>query len=515
MRFKSIVFFTLSFLALLTFIYFLLSNDLGNNKKLLGDNLKNLSGNMMFLKNNKFLKSSLEFHSSGSVKTMLEDYLNAHENGPEAAFVLPHDSQKIFSFASINDRVTLSTVSMSLKEDKIRFDPSIEGDTSNLSSKKKIYVYSKIRLSNDQVYFIVAVIDKKTFLDRSAVIKDINFDKSTFTISPDYIMLIANNYQLLMPLICLTFFLLILVYDMAKAYRILKDVLKSLSFGKIVTGFNYKSIIFNQILKDVKNVCVTFKMKNDELKKSAIEKQETLSKINGIVESAQTIAHDTCEVHSIFKGVMDESFEVIRSIKKHLYDLKLELPQNVSDDIEYLHSEYKMADQYGKYAYQLINDLKNLDKIDQLNLSKANVSDVISTLIDKMKVLIPDHVNFAVEFRHTKEVELDKSMVSRIIYNLLKNCIEACDYGSKVWIKTIDSNNGIDIIVGNTDSYITCEQMDNLKSKNRSYRPQGTGLGLYIADKLLNLHNSTFDIRSCKRKLETEFIVHLKEYVYA
>ncbi|MFK7954376.1 MAG: sensor histidine kinase [Ekhidna sp.] len=468
------------------------------------------------------MKSSLEFSSSGSISTMLSDYLNAVTNGPEAAFLYSQEEKNIFSFASSSPKTTLSTISLLLESERIVFQSRPDTETDYISSKTKIFVYSKLKLeSNGKTYFIVAVLSKDALASSFPYLSKIDasdnyFDNGNADIIhlPNYPMLFKNNLSLLAPLVMMYLFLCFVVYDIAQSYRILKAILRSLSEGQMTLSLK-KPHLFRHLFDDLDTICNSFKAKNEELQKAAIEKQQSISKIDGIVESAQTIAHDTFEAQSIFKGLMEDSLEVLSNIKCYLKEIDVNLPDDIAHSITIFTEEYKQANHYVKYAFQLIRDLKKLDRIDQISFSQTEISTILSNLVQEIRILIPEHIILKVQFNHTKQVEVDRTMLLRIVYNILKNCIEASDYQSEVWIKTGDTVAGIDIKIGNTDSYIEPEDIMRLKSKNETGKSNGTGLGLFIADKLLKKHNASFDIVSSEEKQETEFIIHLKEFVHA
>ena len=170
---------------------------------------------------------------------------------------------------------------------------------------------------------------------------------------------------------------------------------------------------------------------------------------------------------------------------------------------------------------RLVNELFELSKLEANQvLAKKEpfiISELVSDISSKYK-LIAETKNISISTVLSKElppVFADVSLIERVMQNLIDNALKFTPSGGKIEIKTTKStDNNIEISV--TDNGIGIPENDReqvfaryYKANNFTDLKNSTGLGLAIAKKILDLHQSTLDLVSAENK-GSSFIFKLK-----
>jgi len=161
----------------------------------------------------------------------------------------------------------------------------------------------------------------------------------------------------------------------------------------------------------------------------------------------------------------------------------------------------------GRRLYNLINDILDFSKIKNndisLNMKRLDIKQIVNVVISVFKAAIPG-----------KEIELineiqdnipfvrgDENRLQQILYNLIGNavkftssgCIRVSSEQEGDFVRIKIKDTGIGIASGRLDAIFTSfEQADG--SISREYG--GTGLGLPITKKLVELHGGVIDVES-------------------
>lgn len=169
---------------------------------------------------------------------------------------------------------------------------------------------------------------------------------------------------------------------------------------------------------------------------------------------------------------------------------------------------------------KLINELFELSKL-EANQVKAKkepliISELVSDISNKYQ-LIAQTKKIEIETELSKElppVYADVSLIERVMQNLIDNAIKYTPEGGKITIQTKRSN-GTAVEVSVSDTGIGIPENDReqvfaryYKANNFTDLKNSTGLGLAIAKKILDLHNSTLDLVS-KENVGSSFIFKL------
>jgi len=162
----------------------------------------------------------------------------------------------------------------------------------------------------------------------------------------------------------------------------------------------------------------------------------------------------------------------------------------------------------GKILLQLINDILDLSKIAagkfELEYSEFLVKDPINEVYDIMFILARQKgINFMVNIpENLKKMRADYRRVMQIMLNLTGNALKFTNSGGNVVIKAEENDNEFIISVSDTGMGIRKEDMNIIFQEFKQVdggagkKHEGTGLGLTIAKKLIELHRGKISVES-------------------
>lgn len=172
---------------------------------------------------------------------------------------------------------------------------------------------------------------------------------------------------------------------------------------------------------------------------------------------------------------------------------------------------------------KLVNELFELSKLEanQVQAKKEPfiISELVSDISSKYQ-LIAQTKNIQIDTILSKElppVLADISLIERVMQNLIDNAMKFTPEGGNITIKTLKSTgSNVEISVSDNGIGIPENEREQIfaryyKANNFTDLKNSTGLGLAIAKKILDLHNSTLDLIS-KENAGSSFIFKLPFY---
>jgi signal transduction histidine kinase len=160
----------------------------------------------------------------------------------------------------------------------------------------------------------------------------------------------------------------------------------------------------------------------------------------------------------------------------------------------------------GKHLLHLVNDVLDLSKIESGNLqlnyevfeSSRVICDVVTTLRN-----MADKKNINIELNLSNIIlNADILRFRQVIYNLISNAVKFTEDNGKITVTTSIANKMIRFEVEDTGIGIADENRDKIFEKFRqidsSYarKQEGTGLGLSLVKKIIELHGGSIDFES-------------------
>jgi PAS domain S-box/PAS domain S-box/PAS domain S-box len=162
----------------------------------------------------------------------------------------------------------------------------------------------------------------------------------------------------------------------------------------------------------------------------------------------------------------------------------------------------------GKHLLQLINQILDMAKVEagKMNLTLSNLS--IKILINDISMLVRDiidkkKIEILLEIAEDlPNIEADDLKVREIFYNLISNAVKFTPSGGKIGIRAKKTDSVIEIVIWDNGCGIAPENIEKIfEGFVRIDTPysrvtEGTGLGLPLSKKLVELHGGKFFIES-------------------
>ncbi|MFH0702170.1 MAG: HAMP domain-containing sensor histidine kinase [bacterium] len=178
----------------------------------------------------------------------------------------------------------------------------------------------------------------------------------------------------------------------------------------------------------------------------------------------------------------------------------------------------KGTEKNNKHLLRMVNLILESYCFDSENLnfiiSDINISEVIDNCFEKLKSLA-DEKNIMLLNNVPGDFPLikgDLTSFKRIFLNLISNAIENTNQNGKIKINTEFYENFIKIFVEDNGSGIAQEDLnyifDRYYTGKSDERKIGSGLGLYVCKKLIEMHNGKISVKS-EINNYTKFIINL------
>ncbi|TMD95072.1 MAG: response regulator [Chloroflexi bacterium] len=162
----------------------------------------------------------------------------------------------------------------------------------------------------------------------------------------------------------------------------------------------------------------------------------------------------------------------------------------------------------GRHLLELVNDVLDLSKVEAGRMELAyetfavsaafrEVRNVIRSLSERRDLTLTDDIQ-----PPDLEVRADKSKFKQVMYNLLSNAIKFTPAGGKVWVHARAADPELVVEVGDTGVGIAPEHQELIFTEffqvegEATRQSQGTGLGLSLTRRLVQLHGGTISVES-------------------
>jgi two-component system, NtrC family, sensor kinase len=163
----------------------------------------------------------------------------------------------------------------------------------------------------------------------------------------------------------------------------------------------------------------------------------------------------------------------------------------------------------GKHLLTLINEVLDLSKVEagrmELQIQGASVPEALDAV---QKTMRPLAAKKKIEMRVESDgeigpVPMDVARIRQVLLNLLGNAIKFTPDGGSVWLCAGRENGHARIEVGDTGPGIPKEdhqriflEFQRLLTKGNGRKPEGTGLGLALSKKFIELHGGELWVES-------------------
>ena len=162
----------------------------------------------------------------------------------------------------------------------------------------------------------------------------------------------------------------------------------------------------------------------------------------------------------------------------------------------------------GKHLLLLINQILDMAKLEAEKMKLSLTILPMKNLLFEFSSLVADMVSkkflqFSLEIAEDlPDIEADELKVKEILYNLLSNAVKFTPEGGKIGMRAKKIDSGIEIAVWDSGIGIAPENMEKIfegffrVDTPYSRVTEGTGLGLPLARKLVELHGGELSVES-------------------
>lgn len=172
----------------------------------------------------------------------------------------------------------------------------------------------------------------------------------------------------------------------------------------------------------------------------------------------------------------------------------------------------------------VINQILQLAKLESGRIVLArhatDLKKLVQDVVEEQRLVAEerDHVLKAVVPKRAVEISIDQHMIRMVLENIVSNAIKYTTSAGKVTVRLSQTKHNVIIAVKDSGIGIAKEQKEEIfKQFTRLHNEHtalisGTGVGLYLADQLVNLHGGMLDVDSVEGK-GTTFTVTLPKKV--
>jgi signal transduction histidine kinase len=161
----------------------------------------------------------------------------------------------------------------------------------------------------------------------------------------------------------------------------------------------------------------------------------------------------------------------------------------------------------GKHLLGLINEVLDLAKIEsgtmELQIDSVLMQDVVEAVANTMRSLAAKK---EIQLRVDSDEKLapfpmDGARVKQVLLNLVGNAIKFTPEGGRVWVRAGSENGSVRVEVGDNGPGIAPEDQERIfqefqQAGSDAGKPQGTGLGLALAKKFVEMHGGQIWLES-------------------
>lgn len=170
------------------------------------------------------------------------------------------------------------------------------------------------------------------------------------------------------------------------------------------------------------------------------------------------------------------------------------------------YAEYVLTS--GKHLLLLINQILDMSKVEAGKMKLTLCCLPMKSLLNDISLLIADMVskkNLQMRLEIAQDlpdIEADELKVREILYNLLSNAVKFTPEGGRIGLRAKKAGSGIEVEVWDTGVGIAEANMGKIfegffrVDTPYSRVTEGTGLGLPLSKKLVELHGGTFSVVS-------------------
>jgi signal transduction histidine kinase len=161
----------------------------------------------------------------------------------------------------------------------------------------------------------------------------------------------------------------------------------------------------------------------------------------------------------------------------------------------------------GQHLLSLINDILDLSKVEAGRMELELGTFALEPVLEAGLVMVRERASRkGVEFHlevaaDTGRVEADERKIKQVVFNLLTNAVKFTPAGGKVTISAQRTERTVEVAVADTGVGIAPEEQGRVfeefgQARSAAGQSEGTGLGLALCKRFVDLHGGTIAVAS-------------------
>lgn len=253
---------------------------------------------------------------------------------------------------------------------------------------------------------------------------------------------------------------------------------KSVSIFIFISGILF--LLFNIYL--FKNI---EKSKNDEFIKNTKKRWENFTRMTGML------------THEIRNPLSTLSVNI---------DLIKERIKNRDYENIWLENKMNLIKREVDRLNNILENFSNIARGKKIIIKKNNLNKIIEDIVN-LEISKIQYQNLKINIRldlpeEQVFINCDEEQIKQVLFNLIKNAEEAVmEKGEgEIIIRVLAKSKRINIYIIDTGVGIKKENMDKVSDIFFSTKQKGSGIGLYVANRIIEQHNGTLKIKSFENK---------------
>jgi len=233
------------------------------------------------------------------------------------------------------------------------------------------------------------------------------------------------------------------------------------------------------------------------------ELRELYQGFNSMLEGIQQQKNNVSEI-SRMKTLVQLGRRVAHEVKNPLTPIRLSAEQilrSLQDrdggDREMIANAVRYIIEESEHLRRVAFGFLSLSKLDELKVEPFKLNDLVAEAISHLRAIYPQ-VRFSVAASGAPlDIVADRLKIKQAIDNVLTNALEAvAGREGAIEVALARSGGMAEIRIRDNGEGISAEELERIASEEFSSKDLGTGLGLVIARRFLELHQGGLEIQS-------------------